>query len=116
MSRYKDLQSLFFPRRASTQTWMVLTFALFVGTAVVLVGPYAFIVLQGQVRDATRETLRGQTRYIAAQIETAEDREELFDTSRQTSEVTPYRSGVATRDSLVWELQGSRIITERDFL
>jgi signal transduction histidine kinase len=116
MSRFKDLQSLFFPRRASTQTWMMLTFALFVGTAVVLVGLYAFIVLQGQVRDATRETLRGQTRYIATQIETATDREELFDTIRRTSEVTPYRIGVATRDSLVWELQGSRIITERDFL
>jgi signal transduction histidine kinase len=95
---------------------MVLTFALFVGTAVVLVGLYAFIVLQGQIDDAARETLRGETRYIAAQIETAEDSEALFETIRRTSEVTPYRIGVATRDSLVWELQGSRIITERDFL
>lgn len=116
MSRFKDLQSLLLPRRASTQTWMMLTFALFVGTAVVLVGLYAFIVLRGQVHDAARETLRGQARYVAAQIETASDHESLFDTIRRTSAVTPYRIGVATRDSLLWELENSRIITERDFL
>ena len=116
MSRFKDLQSLLLPRRASTQTWMMLTFALFVGTAVVLVGLYAFVVLRGQINDAARETLRGQARYVAAQIETASDYETLFETIRRTSTVTPYRIGVATRDSLVWELEGSRIITERDFL
>jgi signal transduction histidine kinase len=116
MSRFKDLQSLLLPRRASTQTWMMLTFALFVGTAVVLVGLYAFVVLRGQINDAARETLRGQARYVAAQIETASDYETLFETIRRTSAVTPYRIGVATRDSLVWELEGSRIITERDFL
>jgi signal transduction histidine kinase len=116
MTRLKDLQSLFFPRRASTQTWMMLTFGVFVGAAVLLVGLYAFVVLQGQVHDAARETLRGQARYIAAQIENAGDPEVLFETIRRTSEVTPYRIGVATRDSLVWELEDSRIITERAFL
>ena len=116
MSRFKDLQSLLLPRRASTQTWMMLTFALFVGTAVALVGVYAFVVLRGQIHDAARATLRGQARYVAAQIETASDYESLFETIRRTSAVTPYRIGVATRDSLVWELEGSRIITEREFL
>lgn len=94
----------------------MLTFALFVGTAVVLVGLYAFIVLRGQINDAARDTLRGQARYVAAQIEIAPDSESLYETIRRTSAVTPYRIAVATRDSLVWELENSRIITERDFL
>ena len=116
MSRLDDLQSLLLPRRASTQTWMMLTFALFVGTAVALVGLYAFVVLRGQAYEAARNTLRGQASYVAAQIETAPDSETLFETIRRTSAVTPYRIGVATRDSLVWELEDSRIISERDFL
>ena len=116
MSRLKDLKALFFPRRASTQTWMMLTFAVFVGGAVLLVGLYAFVVLQGQVQDAARETLRVQARHVAAQLEEAEDREALFEAIRRTSDVTPYRIGVATRDSLVWELADGRILSERGFM
>lgn len=112
----KDLKSLFLPRRASTQTWMMLTFALFVGGAVLLVGLYAFVVLRGQVHDAARETLRVEARYVATQIEAAEDADGLFETLRQTSEVTPYRVGLATRDSLVWEMAGGLIVSERDFM
>ena len=112
----EDLQSLLLPRRASTQTWMMLTFALFVGTAVAVVGLYAFIVLSGQVQDAARETLRVQARTVAAQLETVEDYEALVETVRRTSTVTPYRIGVATADSLVWEMADGRILTDRAFL
>ncbi len=116
MSRFKDLQSLLLPRRASTQTWMMLTFALFVGAAVALVGLYAFLVLRGQVQDAARETLRVQARYLAAQLETVEDSEVLFETIQRTSTATPYRIGVARADSLVWEMADGRILTDRTFL
>ncbi len=115
-NRLSDLQSLLLPRRASTQTWMMLTFALFVGTAVAVVGLYAFIVLRGQVQDAARETLRVQARTVAAQLETAEDHEALVETVRRTSTVTPYRIGVATADSVVWEMADGRILTDRTFL
>ncbi len=63
----------FLPRRASTQTWMMLTFALFVGTAVVGVGLYSFLVLRGQVRDAARETLRLQAERVAVVLEAEPD-------------------------------------------
>lgn len=116
MSRFRELKSFFFPRRASTQRWMMLTFALFVGGAVVLVGLYAFVVLRGQVRDAARETLRAQARFAAAQIEAAsEDREALFETIRQLSGLTPYRIALATEDSLLWELAERRILSDRTF-
>src|SRR5690606_40096824 len=116
MKLVKDLKSLFLPRRASTQTWMTLTFALFVGGAVLLVGLYAFVVLRGQVHDAAREMLRVEARYVATQLEAAEDADDLFETLRRTSEVTPYRVGIATRDSLVWEMAGGLIVSERGFM
>ena len=117
MSLVKDLKSLFVPRRASTHTWMMLTFALFVGGAVLLVGLYAFVVLRGQVHDAARETLRVEARYVAAQLESAaENADGLFETLRRTSEVTPYRVGIATRDSLIWEMAAGRIVSEGSFM
>ena len=69
MLRWKSIRDLFFPRRASTQTWMMLTFALFVGLAVVGVGLYSFIVLRGQVRDAARETLHEEAERVAVLLE-----------------------------------------------
>lgn len=71
--RRRAVRDLFFPRRASTQTWMMLTFALFVGLAVVGVGLYAFVVLQRQVRDAARETVRGEAERVAALLEAEAD-------------------------------------------
>ncbi len=69
MSRLRALRDFVIPRRASTQTWMMLTFALFVGAAVVGVGVYAFVVLRGQVREAARETLRRQAERVAAVLD-----------------------------------------------
>jgi signal transduction histidine kinase len=48
---------------------MMLTFALFVGAAVVGVNLYAFLVLQGQVREAARETLQRQAERVAALLD-----------------------------------------------
>ncbi len=115
MSRFKDLRTLFFPRRASTQTWMMLTFAVFVGGAVLVVGLYAFGVLRGQVHEAARETLRAQAQYVAAQVE-AVDREGLHEALREISDVVPVRVGVATADSVLWEAAAGRIVTDRAFL
>ncbi|HYE95155.1 MAG TPA: HAMP domain-containing sensor histidine kinase [Rubricoccaceae bacterium] len=73
MLRWRTVRDLFFPRRASTQTWMMLTFALLVGGAVVGVGLYSFLILRGQVRDAARETLREQAERVALQLEATDD-------------------------------------------
>ena len=66
---FSGLRELFYPRRASTQTWMMLTFALFVGVGVVGIGLYSSISLRGQVTRAAEETLRDQATRIAVQLE-----------------------------------------------
>jgi signal transduction histidine kinase len=48
---------------------MVLTFALFVGTAVVGVGLYVLLVLRGEMRTAMQQTLQDQADRIAVQVE-----------------------------------------------
>ncbi|WP_198598574.1 sensor histidine kinase [Salinibacter altiplanensis] len=73
MSLARSIQDALLPRRASTQTWMVLTFALFVGTAVVGVGLYVMLVLRGEMRTAMQETLRNQANRIAVQVEQEPD-------------------------------------------
>lgn len=69
MSFFRSIRDFLLPRRASTQTWMFLTFALFVGTAVVGVGLYVVLVLRGEVRTAMQQTLRNQADRIAVQVE-----------------------------------------------
>ncbi|PSQ81138.1 MAG: sensor histidine kinase, partial [Bacteroidetes bacterium QS_1_63_11] len=69
MSFLRSIWDLLLPRRASTKTWMVLTFALFVGTAVVGVGLYVLLVLRGEMRTAMQQTLRDQADRIAVQVE-----------------------------------------------
>ena len=73
MLRWKTIRDLFYPRRASTQTWMMLTFALFVGLAVVGIGLYSFFVLRGQVQEAARETLLDEAVRIALLLEAEPD-------------------------------------------
>ena len=99
--RWKAFRQLFIPRRASTQTWMMLTFALFVGLAVVGVGLYSFFVLRGQVRDAARETLHQQAERFAVQIESAPDQASMLELGRQVSTLTRLDVAMATRDSVL---------------
>ncbi len=73
MSFVRSIRDALLPRRASTQTWMVLTFALFVGTAVVGVGLYVMLVLRGEMRTAMQETLHDQADRIAVQAEQEPD-------------------------------------------
>ncbi len=51
---------------------MVLTFALFVGIAVVAVGLYVLLVLRGEMRTAMDQTLRNQAEQIASEVERTE--------------------------------------------
>jgi len=65
---------------------MFLTFALFVGTAVVGVGLYVFLILRTQIEDAKQHTLVDQATRIALRIEDAgPDRKQVIaDISRLT--------------------------------
>lgn len=60
-----------FPTRASTQTWMILTFVFFVGIAVVAVGLYIAFVLRSEVQIAYRQSLVQQTMRVVALVEDA---------------------------------------------
>ncbi|WP_412067376.1 ATP-binding protein [Rubrivirga sp. IMCC43871] len=99
--RWRNVRELVYPRRASTQTWMMLTFALFVGVAVVGVGLYSFLILQGQVRDAARDTLREEASRFAVQLEAQPDRAALVDLARQLAELTEIQVVVATDDDVI---------------
>ena len=103
-----SVRELFYPRRASTQTWMMLTFALFVGLAVVGVGLYSSLSLRGQVRDAARQTFQEQATRLALQLESAPDREPMLLLAGQIALLTNVDVTVATRDSVLgaWGASG----------
>lgn len=72
MPLFRSLSDFFFPRRASTRTWMGLTFALFVGMAVVTAALYVVLVLRGEMRTAMHQTLREHAERVAGQVEQAD--------------------------------------------
>jgi signal transduction histidine kinase len=82
MRWYVRLASWIFPARASTQTWLILTFALFVGTAVIAMGVYVTTVIRGDIREATEQTLLNQAERIAHRYEATpeEDRRAMLRT------------------------------------
>ena len=86
--RWRRVQELFIPRRASVQTWMMVTFALFVGLAVVGVGLYSYFVLQGQVREAARETLVQHAERLAVQFEAEQSPRDMLRIGAQVAVVT----------------------------
>ncbi len=99
--RWRDIRQLLYPRRASTQTWMMLTFAFFVGLAVVGVGLYSFLILEGQVEDAARETLREEASRFAVQLEAEPDRADLLELGRQIATLTSVDVTIATREEVI---------------
>ena len=97
------------PSRASTQTWMILTFAVFVGLAVAAVGIYVFIILRGEVRSAVNDTLYQRTQRIALLFEAArgddERRKLLSDLARYSNlRITVIEDSVVT-----WDANGTEI-------
>ena len=111
-----NLTNLVFPRRASTQTWMILTFALFVGLAVLVVGLYVAIILRGETRDATRQMLYRESQRIAIQLEHVDQPEELEEVARAISRLTDLRLTVARGDTLLLDLRESRVVTDRSVM
>ena len=99
--RWRDVRQLVYPRRASIQTWMMLTFALFVGLAVVGVGLYSFLILRGQVSEAARAALRGEAERLAVQLEAEPDRGAMLDMGQQIAQLGQIEVAIATRDEVI---------------
>jgi len=108
----KQLRSTFFPARASTQTWMMLTFALFVGFAVVTVGLYMALVLRGEIQVATHQTLYQQAVRLASLIEQAPDEAGQGLVVRDLARFTNLRITVVSGNTVVWDLRGSRLLSD----
>ena len=88
----------FLPRRISVQSAMMLTFALLVGGAVVLVGLYSFFVLRGEIHRDARRALLAQADRVAEQVAAAPDEAAALDVARQTSALTGLDVTVASGD------------------
>lgn len=97
----KKLWEFIFPPRASTQTWMVLTFALFVGSAVVVVGLYMVLVLRGETEQAVRTMLRDQAEQIAVQVEREPTRTGRAKVVSDITRLTQLRISVASPDTVI---------------
>jgi len=106
MSVFRSIGDLILPRRASTQTWLVLTFAFFVGTAVVAVGLYVVLVLRGEMRTAMHQTLRNQAERIAVQVEQA-DPDRRRDIVENLTALTDLRVALVTPDTSYQETASS---------
>ena len=105
----------FLPRRASVQSWMMLTFALFVGAAVVGIGLYSFLVLRGQIREAARETLQQQADRFALQLEAQPDRASMLALGEQIADVTELDVAIATREQLLGSFGAEAVPAEQFF-
>jgi len=99
MSLFRSLRDLVLPRRASTQMWMVSTFALFVGLAVVAVALYVFLVLRGEMRTAMEQTLRDQAERVAVQVEQDSDPSRRRSVVASLTRLTDLQVAVATPDT-----------------
>ena len=103
---FKEAWSLLYPKRARTQTWMFLTFALFVGAAVLGVGLYAGFILKGQFQNATKRMLRDQgLRLIAALVEAPRE-EDAWYAMEQVSRLLDMRIVVSRNDTLLFDVRG----------
>ena len=113
MGILKSIQHWIFPRRASTQTWMFLTFSLFVGLAVVAVALYLALVLRGQTRTATQNMLYAQARRVAAQIDRASGPDERQALIRDIAQLTDLQVTVADPDTVRWDVYGAQLLREQ---
>lgn len=78
---------------------MVLTFAFFVGMAVVGVGLYVVLVLRGEMRTSMRQTLRNQAERIAVQVERERDPTRRRSIVENLTELTDLNVALVTPDT-----------------
>ena len=95
MGLLKRLTDFIIPRRASTQTWMILTFTLFVGPPVMAVGIYVAFAMHGQTRELTRSTLLRHAERIADRIEDTDSTDEQRAIIAEIGALTDLRIDIA---------------------
>ncbi len=91
---------------------MFLTFALFVGMAVVGVGLYVVMVLRAQIQEAMHQTLVQQATRIAILLEQAETDLEKEGVVREFSRLTSLSLAVAADDHVLWGSPDSSLVRD----
>ena len=89
------------PERKETQFWMVSTFTLFVGAAVVLVALYVFFIFKSDVENALERTLNNQAERVALQMDKLATASERGDALRHLQGMTEWSVTVATPDTVL---------------
>ena len=110
----REVTSTLLPKRASTQTWMFLTFVVFVGTAVLVVGLYARLVFHRETDSAARKQLREQALQIATTLGKADTYNDAWIAAEQTSRVLGMRIVALTGDSVYLDISGNTFIPPFD--
>lgn len=99
MSFVRSIRDSLLPHRASTKTWMVLTFSLFVGIAVLGVGLYVLLVLRGEMRTTMQQTLEEQANRVAEHVEREPDPRRRTQIVENLAELTELNILLVTPDS-----------------
>ena len=110
----RELTSTLLPKRASTQTWMFLTFVMFVGTAVLVVGLYARLVFHRETDTAARKQLREQALQIATTLGKSPSYNDAWKAAEQTSRVLGMRVVAIAGDSVYLDISGNTFIPPFD--
>ena len=95
-----------FPTRASTQTWMILTFLFFVGIAVATVGLYITFVLRNEVQISYQQTMFQQVSRVASVLEDADSNANRLEKILTMSQMGDIQIDVAVGDSVVINSSG----------
>ncbi len=110
----KSLFERLLPARATTQTWMMLTFALLIGVVVAGVSVYAITGLRSQIHDEARQALLEQARRMQVLLEDAPENIALQEWQR-ISYLTGFRIAFATPDSFLWGVDGQQVFSTGHF-
>ena len=93
---------------------MFLTFAFFVGAAVLAVGLYARLVLHSQTETAARRELREQALFIGTTIGKADTYEEAWRSAEEISKILGMRIVAIAGDSVYLDIRGETFIPTVD--
>ena len=104
------------PARASTQTWMMVTFAVFVGVAVVAVGLYISAEVKQELRTTLEQSLRRRAILTAEHLERTNGPAALVGAARDVARVSEYRVTVLRADTVVVDVQAARILSDGGIL
>ena len=94
----QHIEDRFLPRRASIQTWMFITFILFPGPPIIIVGYYVAHAMQQQIREQSREALQDYAERIAARIGESDATDEVPALTAEIGAVTNLRIEVFPAD------------------